>query len=88
MHLYNGRLVSAGYEQMLERLKRKDELNSFLIELGYSKDQSSRILEDETLFTVADLLDKYHHFILEKSTGEDAKKFCIRMNNGINPTND
>ena len=88
MHLHNGRLVSAGYEQMLEKTKRKDELSSFLIELGYSNDQSSKILNDETLFTVVDLLNRYHHFTIEKSVGEDAKKFCKKMNKSMNPTND
>ncbi len=88
MHLYNGRLVSAGYEQMLEKTKRKDELSSFLIELGYSNDQSSKLLNDETLFTVVDLLNRYHHFTIEKSVGEDAKKFCKSMNKITNPTND
>lgn len=88
MHLYNGRLVSAGYEQMLEKTKRKDELSSFLIELGYSNDQSSKILNDETLFTVVDLLNRYHHCTIEKSVGEDAKKFCKSMNKITNPTND
>ena len=88
MHLYNGSLVVAGYEERLEMSERKDELSSFLIELGYSNDQSSKILNDETLFTVVDLLNRYHHFTIEKSVGEDAKKFCKSMNKITNPTND
>ena len=88
MHLNNGMLVSAGYEERLERKNRKDDLASFLIELGYSNDQSSKILNYETLFTVVDLLNRYHHFTIEKSVGEDAKKFCKSMNKITNPTND
>ena len=88
MHLYNGSLVVAGYEERLEMSERKDELSSFLIELGYSKDQSSKMLNDKTLFTVVDLLNKYHHFTIEKSAGEEAKKYCKKMNKSMNPTND
>ncbi len=88
MHLYNGSLVRAGYEEMLEMSERKDELSSFLTELGYSKDQSSKMLNDKTLFTVVDLLNKYHHFTIEKSASKEAKKYCKKMNKSMNPTND
>jgi hypothetical protein len=88
MHLYNGMLVRAGYEKRLERSKRKDELESFLTELGYSNSKSSEILDNEELFTVVDLLNKYHHFTLEKSAGEDSKKLCKSMNKSTNPNND
>ena len=88
MHLYNGVLVYAGYEERLEKLNKKDELDSFLIELGYSKNQSSKILNDDTLYTFVDLLDRYHHLTLEKSAGEGAKNYCKKMNMSKNPSKD
>ena len=88
MHLYNGYLVRAGYEQELEKENRKKELIPFLIELGYSNNQSSKLLEDNTVFKVVDVLDKYYHLTLEKSADEDAKIFCKTMNKSINQTND